>query len=139
MEQRTEDQIVAQSPITVILGGKEYEVKLLNIREAPEWRKQVIKLIAPLPGLVGISSDNEEEFGKALTSLLCGLPDQVADLFFAYAKDLPREEIAEEANEFELKAAFEGVMKIGFPLAEVAPDVMARIFPKAPTQKRRSR
>ncbi|MBA7641802.1 hypothetical protein ES703_49487 [subsurface metagenome] len=128
--ERTEEQIVTQAPILVILGGKEYPVKELNIRNARIWRAKVIKLISPVPQLVSTKIDTPEDFSKHLTEMLVAIPDQVIDVFFEYAKDLDREEIEDIATDKEMAQAFLEVIKVAFPLAESAPMVIARLYPK---------
>ena len=135
--ERTEEEIVARAPIEVILGGKKYGIAPLVIRDSREWRKKVIALIAPLPELVGITTDDTEGFMEALTQLLVTMPDQVLDLFFNYAKDLNREEIEGVATDAELRDAFAEVMKIAFPLAEALPAAMTRILPSPKTTKKK--
>ena len=137
MSERTEDEIVAQAPITVILGGKEYKIAPLVIRDSREWRKKVVALIAPLPKIVGVKIDDVEDFGAALTQLLVTMSDKVIDLFFDYAKDLNREDIESTATDSELQIAFREVMKIAFPLAEAPMEAMAQIVP--PPKAKRSR
>jgi len=127
---RTEEQIVAQASIEVILGGKTYKVAPLVIRDSRVWRQKITALIAPLPSIVSTKTDNVEEFGEALNQLLVTMPDQVLDLFFEYAKDLNKEEIESVATDAELKVAFQEVMKIAFPLAEALPAAMERMIPK---------
>lgn len=126
---RTEEQIVARASVMVILGGKEYGITPLVIRDSREWRQKVIKLIAPLPQLVSTTLNVNDPgiFEGALTQMLVTMPEQVADLFFQYAKDLDREEIEGIATDEELAKAFEEVSKLAFPLAESLPKVMARL------------
>ncbi len=125
--ERTEEDKILQSGIKVILGGQEYGIRPLVIKESREWRKKVIGLIAPLPQYAKVDTDSPEEFEKALTTLLVAMPDQVIDLFFDYAKDLPREEIEGKATDAEMAKAFEEVIKIAFPLAESLPKAMMRL------------
>ncbi len=127
---RTEDQKLTQAGIKVILGGQEYEIRPLVIRESREWRAKVIKLIAPLPEYVKVTMDNTEDFEKVLSLILVTMPDQVVDLFFEYARDLNREEIEGDATDVEMKEAFNEVIKIAFPLASVLPETMMQILPK---------
>lgn len=130
MAKRTEEQIVAQAPIVVILGGKEYKIAPLVIRDSREWRKKVIGLVAPLPGLVEGTKkplmDNTEDFENILTQMMVVMPDQVLDVFFEYAEDLDREEIESIATDAEMAKAFEEVVKVAFPLVESLPKVMER-------------
>ena len=127
---RTEEEKLTQSGIKVILGGQEYEVRPLVIRESREWRAKVIKLIAPLPEYAKVTMDNTDDFEKVLTLMLVDMPDQVIDLFFDYAKDLDRKEIEDKATDAEMREAFNEVVKIAFPLASALPETMAQIFPK---------
>ena len=124
---RTEEEIVVQAGIKVILGGVEYSIAPLVIRDSRVWRKKVIDLLAPLPGLVSTTMDDLEDFGNVLNQMLVVMPDQVVDLFFEYAKDLNQEEIESQATDAEMKVAFEEVTKAAFPLGESLPAVMARL------------
>ena len=128
--ERTEEQKVARVAIVVILGGKEFEIAPLVIRDARIWRAKVIKLIAPVPQLVSTTIDTPDDFSKHLTEMLVSIPDQVIDVFFEYAKDLDREEIEDIATDTEMAQAFLEVIKVAFPLAESAPMVIARLYPK---------
>jgi hypothetical protein len=109
---RTEEDKLLQAPIEVTLGGKQYQVKPLVIRDAREWRKKLLALLSSLPGYAKENAD----FTSALSGMLVELPDQAADLFFAYAKDLNREEIEGAATEAELAGAFDQVMEVALPL-----------------------
>ena len=116
--QRTEEDKVTKAPIRVILGGKEYEIKPLVIKEARTWRKQLASLLMQLPAHVNATTDNPEGFAQAMNAMLVDMPDQMADLFFFYAKDLLREVIETSATEAELSAAIEAVMEVAFPLVQ---------------------
>jgi len=137
VEKRTEEQIVAQAGIEVILGGKPYSIAPLVIRDSREWRRKVISLIAPIPEMTKKTTDTPEDFEQALTTLLVSMPDQVIDLFFEYAKDLPREKIESSATDAEIAQAFKEVIAVAFPLAQSAPDVITRIYsqPEKTTRK----
>lgn len=123
---RSEEQIVARADITVILGGNEYKIAPLVIRDSREWRKKVIELITPLPGLITVTMDDSAGFGEALRQMLVIMPDQVIGLFFEYAKDLNREEIEGIATDAEMAKAFEEVIQVAFPLAQSLPKALGR-------------
>ncbi len=129
MEKRTEDDIVSQAGIEVMLGGKSYEIAPLVIKDSRVWRKKVIGLIAPLPEMVGTVSntENTEAFEDVLTKLMVTMPDQVLDLFFDYAKALDRDEIENIATDTEMAKAFEEIVKVAFPLVSSLPKVMSHI------------
>lgn len=118
MKKRTEEQIVAQAPIIVVLGGKEFEVKPLVIRDSRAWRKKAAPFQAMLARYAGITSDNLEEFEKTLAEIMGSRIDETIDLFFEYAKDLNREEIEGIATDKEIVTAFNEVTKVAFPFGE---------------------
>lgn len=113
---RTEEQKLTQEPLKVMLGGKEHEIALLVIRDSRKWRADVVKLLASLPQYANVDTGDPMAFEGAMGALLNGMPDTVIDLFFQYAKDLPRDEIEAEATERDIAAAFEKVVDVAFPL-----------------------
>jgi len=138
MPKRTEEQKVISAPIKVILGGQEYGIPPLVIRDSILWRQKVIPLLIPLPkalntkerkGLLGLfhKGKTEDVFGAAIKELLVTMPNAVLDLFFDYAKDLNRKEIEEQATEAEVEEAFNKILEIAFPLARSLPGVVARL------------
>jgi len=108
--ERTEEQILFQDPLKVILGGKEYSLPPLTIAEARVWRK---KLVEALNSITQRSSETSDRF----STLLIEVPEMTSDLFFAYAKTLKREEVEANATEGELVIAFEQVVDYARPLA----------------------
>ncbi len=134
VNKRTEEDKLTQAPIMVTLGGKEYEVAPLVIRDSREWRKKVITLIAPLPGLSKATTRDMDKFEQALTTLVVTMPDQVIELFFEYAKELNQKEIEDIATDAELAQAFKEVIEVAFPLAQSAPDVLIRLQEKPETK-----
>jgi hypothetical protein len=122
--ERTEEQKLFQDGVKVTLGGKEYTVKPLKIRAEREWRQKLSELLATLPEHTKVTTDTPEKFGGAIRALLVSLPDQVTDLFFDYAIDLKREEIEEVATGAEVAEAFQGVIKMAFPLPQALTKAM---------------
>jgi hypothetical protein len=116
--ERTEEEKLVQAPLKVILAGKEREIKPLVIRESRKWRKKVANLFRKLPGYIKANTDDLEGFEASLQALLLDMPDEIADLFFAYAKDLDRAEIENSATDAELGKAFQEVMAFAFPLSQ---------------------
>jgi len=130
MSERTEEQKVAQAPIVVLFAGKEYDVRILSMKDSREWKRKAIELVAPLPQLVDeVKTDDGALFGKAMTTVLVEMPEQVCDLFFLYATDLPRDEIESTGTDGEMAIAFQQVLEIAFPLAKSAPNLLGRIIP----------
>jgi hypothetical protein len=127
---RTEDDKVLRSPITVTLGGAEHSVPLLVIKDAREWRKRFAKLVSKLPAYAGVTTDDAAGFDVAVNSMLVSMPDEMADLFFAYAKDLDRDAIEDVATEAELARAIEQVIEIAFPLVGSLTGALGKMAPR---------
>ena len=113
---RTEEDKLLRAPIVVTLGGTEFSIPPLVIKDAREWRKKMAKLLSKLPSYANVTTDNAEGFGIAVEAMLVGMPDEMTDLFFAYAKDLNRDEIEGIATEAEMAKAIGAVIEIAFPL-----------------------
>ena len=128
MDKRTEEQIVTQASILVSFGGKEYELKPLVIRESREWRRQFAAILGELPLFVSVA-DTTEHFQQVINGMFMDVPDKVIDLIFAYAKDLPRDEIEAVATDVEMSKAFESILEVAFPLSRSmmgAPTLLSR-------------
>ena len=115
--QRTEDQVLAKAPIAVMLGAKEYEIKLLSINAQRAWRQkmsqemqEVVNQFAPTS-----KAPNASVFSAGLTVALTQFPEKLTELVFAYAPDLPREQIMEEATEEQISVAFSKIVQVAFP------------------------
>ena len=121
---RAEEQKAFQEPIKVILGGVERDVKPLVIKYSRPWRKKVIDIISTLPKYAQADTNKPEEFAEAVKVLLVESQDDIIDLFFEYARELPREEIEDVATESEIAVAFEVVLSLAFPLSETLPAMM---------------
>jgi len=127
--ERSEEQKIYQDGVKVTLGGKEYEVRPLKLREEREWRRELSGLIGILPKLAKITTDTPEAFEGAIETMLVNMPDQVVDLFFAYAKDLDRTAIEEEATGFEVAEGFKKVVALAFPLPQALTAAMMQLSP----------
>ena len=125
--ERTEEDKIIQAGIKVILGGKEYSIAPQVIRDSREWKKKVIKLVAPLSHDIKVTDDDPKSFERVFTKLLVDMPDQVIDLFFDYTKDLDRDEMEGVATDAEVAEAFAEVMKVAFPLAQTVVDTLAKL------------
>lgn len=128
MDKRTEEDKVLRAPIVVVLGGREYKIKPLVIRDSRAWRSKLVDVLAELPKYADVTTDKPDEFEAALKVLLVTMSDMVADLFFEYAKDLNREEIEGIATDGELSKAFALIVAAAFPLAQSLPAVMTKLY-----------
>jgi hypothetical protein len=114
MKARTEDDILSRAPIVVKLGDKEYSIPLLAVMAQREWRKKLFAELAPLLEAFNFTVDGKS-MASGLTAALLNFPDKLCDLVFAYAPDLPKEEILEKATEEQIASAFSAVMAVAFP------------------------
>jgi len=126
MEERTEEDVVAQTGVTVVLGGKDFEVKPLVSKYSREWRKKSVGLITYI---LDYGEYAEADTSKALQELFGTKADEIIDSFFEYARDLNRDEIESIATDGEIMMAFVEVFH-----AFVSPLSLARV--KAQVRKR---
>lgn len=124
---RTDEEKVAQASVTVVLGGVPYEVKPLVIRDSRAWRKELAEQFNGLAEFVNVRSDDTERYEAAIKAALVTRPDAVIDLFFSYAKDLPKEQIEAVATDSEVADAFSEVLKIALPLAGGLSQAMGKL------------
>ena len=113
---RTEEDKLFRTPIKVTLGSKSYEVRPLVIKDARIWRAKFAAVLGRLPEYTSATTDDPAKFQAGVTGMVVSMPDDMASLFFEYAKELPRGQIEAEATELELAEAIKGVMAIAFPL-----------------------
>jgi len=141
MEERTEDQKLFHDPIVVVFAGKEYKIKPLPMKLSREWRQRVHKLITEYPKATRTKEGKPEEFGKAIENLMVNMPDELVNLFFDYARDLPREEIEAAGTDNEFLVAWGQVMEIGFPLLRGLATAIGILAPPPapPATKKKSR
>lgn len=125
--ERTEEQKVTRAPVIVVLGGREFEIVPLVIRDSRKWRIKAVEALASLPKYAKVTTDDVDQFGEALNSMLVQTPDTVVDLFFNYAKELNREEIEAIATDEEIAEAFRQVVKMAFPLAQSLVGAMVKV------------
>jgi len=124
---RSEEQIIAQAPVSVHFAGKEYKIKLLNIKEAREWRAKLSEMMGQLSPAVNATTDTPEKFQEAMNSLLVEMPDKITDLVFDYARDLPREDIESISTDAEMALAFESILEVAFPLAQSVTGITGKL------------
>lgn len=117
-QERTEEQILARAPIILQFGGQSYEVPVLTILKARQWREKLIAEAKEIAGaLNGDTNGRDESFFIGLGTVFLGFPEKMADLVFAYGPELPANDILESATEEELGIAFAQIMKVAFPFS----------------------
>lgn len=116
---RTEDEIMTHAPFDVKFGDKTYKIKPLGMVAQRDWRTKMSETVNGLMSGLDGTITGSEAFFQGLRASFLKAPLEIADLFFAYAKDLDRKEIEadEDATEEQLIAAFSRVMVVAFPFA----------------------
>jgi hypothetical protein len=113
MNPRTEDEIIARTPLSATLGDEKYAIQLLAITPQREWRKKLFAELVPILASFNLGADGNMATG--LTAALLNFPDKLCDLVFAYAPELPREKILVDASEEQIASAFSKIMAVAFP------------------------
>jgi hypothetical protein len=118
MNIRSESEIVLKI-LTLTFGEKKYEVPVLRMAEAAEWRKkffeQTSALTADLPQQFDErSADLSKALGKGLFAALLKFPEKIPELVFSYAPNLPKEEILAAAYDEEFSIAFKAIWGVAF-------------------------
>lgn len=113
---RTEEDKVLQSPVTVKLGGQDYEIKPLPIKYSAPWVKKVVTILANSSVFTRVTTDTPDLWKEAFNTLMVDNPMQMVDLFWEYAKNLDRASLEEVATSAEIMAGFEEVLTFELPL-----------------------
>jgi hypothetical protein len=110
---RTESDMIAKSPIKVMLGSAEYEIHPLPIKKARAWRTQLNEIMAEV--VEPMQQENMDGLGPALTAALIKFPDKMLQLVLAFQPSLSKEKIEEEATEEQITVAFNVAMRFAYP------------------------
>jgi hypothetical protein len=120
---RSESDMLAMRPITITLGKNSYIVELLNNKKAAEWRDKLYNALGPLVSgfdfsAIDLTSTHDQvsaAMSAKLSQELIAYPQNLVDLLFAYAPNLPAETIREEATDEQICLAFSQVAEVGYP------------------------
>jgi hypothetical protein len=114
MKPRTEDDVIARTPITTKFGDKEYSIALLAVLPQREWRKKLFAELAPILATFDFKVDGQS-MADGLTAALLTFPEKLSDLVFDYAPELSRDEILAAATEEQMTLAFSAIAAVAFP------------------------
>lgn len=115
--------------ITVVLGGKEFQVTQQPMRDEAAWRKQLQEKIAPLLELArsfgAIEFNGPADvatFIERFAPLLLDAPDTMLQLLFDYSPELAirAEEIETTAYSDEVMEALKAVLALAYPFGQLA-------------------
>ena len=118
---------------TLILGGKNYEVRELPSRKNANWRKLVTEQMSMITDIIeatlGTDIQSPEGLGKVIESMgeqVVGSFDTMRLLIYAYSPAIlaDQERILDEGYDSEVIPAFMGVLKLAFPFGSVANKIL---------------
>lgn len=116
---RTEDDILAQLPIPLKMGGRTFEVKPLPIRKNKEWRGKLAAVLNDLStGPLTTAGVTGDSFMKGLMVAFFEFPDNVLSLLVAYAPDVLEPEVEwlmDKATDEEVVVAFSRILPVAYP------------------------
>jgi hypothetical protein len=121
--------------VTVNLGGREYVISALPIKQSKAWREQLAVPFGTLASaLTSANTVEVNQFAdiaslvRSMSGVLLGSVDMLLELMFSYSPDLEsdREWIEENAFDEEALAAFAEVLKLAFPFATLLDVVTGR-------------
>lgn len=124
---RSESDILTGAPITVHLGGKDYEIPVLNNRKAAKWREKLFAALGPLIANVDFTgidlNSNHSKVNEAMASKLSQemlmFPERLLELFFDYAGDaIDRDAILSDEStvtDEQIALAFAKISEVGYP------------------------
>ena len=117
---RTDEDVIAKTPIEVTLGSEKYYIPIRTIGPAREWRALLVSTMGGVGQALSLKA-LPENLGAGLTAAMIQFPDKLLDLIVAYAPDLPKDKIEAEATDEQLAVAYGRIVGIAFPfLASLA-------------------
>ena len=114
--------------VTVMLGGKPYEVRALSIRAAREWREKFQQPFQTIADALSGMESIELTSGKSVSTLINVLqetllrsPDTILSMLYAYSPEIlaDKARIESEAFDDEVVVAMIGVLKLAYPFGSL--------------------
>lgn len=135
---RTEDQIMAHEPIALQFGKKPYKVSPLPILKNKVWRGKMAEELNKLISSTAVPMGNMNAFMGGFMTIFFGFPEVILDLIFAYAPDLPAQEIKINATDEEVVVAFSRILAVAYPFFDLLRAMMelGKATPSASTPPR---
>jgi hypothetical protein len=124
VEKRSESDVLLKI-LRLKFGDKEYEVPVLRMKQAADWRKlffektQEVNQSLPMNfEEKGVSTaEVSKAISRGLTGALLSFPEKIPELVFSYAKSLSEEqktEILDSAYDAEFSKAFAQIWGVAF-------------------------
>ena len=117
---RAESDVLLKE-LRLTFGDKEYTVPVLRMRQAAKWRQQFFERTQEISAAMIIENHMlleqdklNKAVGRSLMGALLQFPEQIPDLVFSYAPDLPKEEVMEAAYDQQFTRAFSQIWQVAF-------------------------
>ena len=111
---RTEEEKLTQSPLKATFGATEYNIKLLPVLKSRDWRAKVEQELGPMVANIHPMQIAGRFVIAGLSTAIATFPEKICELLFAYAPDLDKEKILNEATEEQIDVAFSRLWEIAF-------------------------
>ena len=132
---RTEEEKSIMAPLKLQFGATEYSIKPLPVLKSREWRSKVDKDLGPMVAKIQPVEIGGRFVIAGLSTAIATFPEKVCDLVFAYAPDLDKEKILNEATEEQIAIAFAQLWEIAFanflPQLSMAKEMLGPPAPSA--------
>ena len=114
--QRTDEDILTRKPVTIMLGAKEFQVKILALGKARTWRTLLLSTMAAVLASFK-TTPSPDNMAPALTAAMLTFPDTLHELVDAYSPEIAAEHeyILENASDEQLAAAYGKITAVAFP------------------------
>jgi hypothetical protein len=127
--QRTDDDIILRAPIKIKLGDTAYPIQVLRLGKAREWRQKLLGEMAQVLASFG-EAPTPDNMAPALTAAMLSFPDRLLDLVLAYAPELDKTKLEDEATDEQLAVAYGKITAVAFPFVAQL-EMTARILKKS--------
>jgi hypothetical protein len=113
-KERTEAEMISRSPLKVQLGGKDYDLPILNRVGARKWRELLMEKAREVLGALNTQISDIESLVGGLSTAMMLFPDKTADLIQAWSPELAKEAL-DAATDEELSIALQQIIDVAFP------------------------
>lgn len=113
-KERTEAEMIARSPIKIMLGGKPYDLAILNRLGSRKWRELLIEKAHEVLTALSTEVTSMESLVGGLSTAMMLFPDKTAELISKWSPELEQSAL-DEATDEELSIALQQIIDVAFP------------------------
>ena len=118
MDELSDSEVLIKK-LSLQFGGKQYQVPMLRMLPAAEWRQFFFEHTQGSAAAISFSLDEKspdvtKQLNRAFFTSLLSFSESLPDVVFAYAPSLPKEEILAEAYDEDFVNAFKAIWGVAF-------------------------